>query len=526
MPDRRPTPGDRTPEDADLLARLEQSNRDLAFAERIARIGSWVLDPATGRATWSEEMYRILGLDPAGPPIDLADIGRIFTPESVARVGEAVERATATGEPWHLELEFIRPDGSHGWVVSNGIAERDADGRVHRIRGTMQDVTEQRQLEAQLRQAQRLEAIGQLAGGIAHDFNNLLTAIRGYAELILGNLPPDDPNRPDVEQIIAAADRATELTRQLLAFSRRQILQPSVVDPAELVEQITPMLRRLLGEHIEVVTHAAPDVGRVRVDRSQFEQVIVNLAVNARDAMPEGGRLHIELSNADLDAEYVAHHIEATAGPHVVLTVSDTGVGMDEATRARIFEPFFTTKPPGHGTGMGLATVYGIVKQSGGSIYVYTEPGHGTSFKVYLPRVEANLEAAREAEGPWPRGSGTILLVEDDPAVRRFAARTLTGLGYRVLEAAGPSEAIAIAEDLDEPLDLLVTDVTMPGLQGHQLAERLSAARPGLRVLYISGFTENAIVSRGLTGKGAAFLAKPFSGDALARAVRRVLDAD
>ncbi len=529
----RPDPAGAVPSDpegepAELVARLAQTARDLEFAEQIARIGSWTLDPATGRATWSAEMYRILGLDPAGPPIDLAEIGRIFTPESVARIGEAVERAVATGEPWHLELEFVRPDGTHGWVLSNGIAEQDEAGRVHRIRGTMQDVTEQRQLEDQLRQAQRLEAVGQLAGGIAHDFNNLLTAIRGYAELVLGNLPPDDPNRADVEQIVAAADRATELVRQLLAFGRRQLLRPAVVDPAEVVEGIVPLLRRLLGEHIEVVTSVAPGVGRIRVDPSQFEQVIVNLAVNARDAMPEGGRLLIEVANADLDAAYVANHVDATAGPHVVLTVSDTGTGIDEAVRGRIFEPFFTTKPPGQGTGMGLATVYGIVKQSGGSIYVYSEPGHGTSFKVYLPRVGTEPDAGGPSTESGSTGSltgsETILLVEDEEAVRRFAVRTLEGLGYRVLEAPGPDEAIAVAEAVRGPIDLLVTDVTMPGLQGHQLAARLLADRPTLRVLYISGFTENGVAGRGIAGPGTAFLGKPFTGDALARAVRRTLD--
>jgi two-component system cell cycle sensor histidine kinase/response regulator CckA len=512
---------------AELLARLAQTARDLELAERIARIGSWTLDPATGRATWSTETYRILGLDPADPPIDLAEIGRIFTPESVARVGAAVERTVATGEPWHLDLEFVRPDGRHGWVVSNGIAERDASGRVVLIRGTMQDVTEQRELEAQLRQAQRLEAIGQLAGGIAHDFNNLLTAIRGYAELVLANLAPNDPNRPDIEQIVVAADRATELIRQLLAFSRRQVLRPAVVDPRELVERIAPLLRRLLGAHIEVITAVAAGVGRIRVDPTQFEQVIVNLAVNARDAMPEGGRLVIEVANVDLDAAYAANHADATPGPHVVLVVSDTGTGMDEATRERIFEPFFTTKPPGQGMGMGLATVYGIVKQSGGSIYVYSEPGHGTSFKVYLPRVEA-AEGATEAvgvgdEGPLPRGGETILVVEDEDAVRDFAVRTLAGLGYRILEAADPRTALAIAATHAGPIDLLLTDVTMPGLQGYELAEQLAATRPGLRVLYVSGFSENALAGRG-PGPEAAFLGKPFSGDALARAVRRALD--
>ncbi len=519
-------PDDRTT--GDLVARLEQSARDLELAERIARIGSWTLDPATGRATWSKEMYRILGLDPDGPPIDLDAIDRIFTPESVARVGEAVERAVATGEPWHLELEFVRPDGSHGWVLSNGIAERDETGRVHLIRGTMQDVTEQRNLEEQLRQAQRLEAVGQFAGGIAHDFNNLLTAIRGYAELVLASLPPDDPNRPDVEQIVVASDRATELIRQLLAFSRRQLLRPVVLDPGETIERVVPLLRRLLGEHIEVRVNVAPDVGRILVDPTQFEQVVLNLAANARDAMAEGGQLRIEVANADLDAAYVANHLDARSGPHVVLVVSDTGVGMDEATRTRIFEPFFTTKPPGQGTGMGLATVYGIVKQSGGSIYVYSEPGRGTTFKVYLPRVDAEAEEAGGPvpEGPVPRGTETILLVEDEEAIRGFAVRTLSGLGYRVLDAEGAAEALGIAAAFAEPIDLLITDVTMPGLQGHQLAEKLSAERPRLRVLYISGFAENGVLDRRVGTPGFSFLAKPFGAAALARAVRATLDAD
>ena len=514
-------------ERARLVERLELSRRDLEEAQQIAKIGSWTLDPSTGDATWSREMYRILGLGSDGRPIGLADISGLFTPDSVRDVTAAVEHAVRTGEPWQLDLEVVRPDGSRTWLASNGIAEPDGTGAVTRIRGTMQDVTEQRRLESQLRQAQRLEAVGQLAGGIAHDFNNLLTAIRGYAELVRRKLASDDPNRADVDQVVLAADRAAELTGQLLAFSRRQVLQPQVLDPAAIVAGIAPLLRRLLGEHIALETHAMPGLGHVKVDPSQFEQVIVNLAVNARDAMPEGGRLTIETANVDLDDAYAAAHADVTPGPYVALVVSDTGIGMDAATQARIFEPFFTTKEPGKGTGMGLATVYGIVKQSGGSISVYSEPGHGSSFKVYLPRVAE--DAARDAPARTRvadhGGSERILLAEDEGPVRTFAARVLADLGYTVLEATSGAEALAVAAASERPVDLLITDVIMPGLQGHQLAVQLAADRPDLRVLYVSGFTENSVIHHGVAADGVLFLPKPFTADALARAAREALDA-
>ncbi|MEX2245106.1 MAG: PAS domain S-box protein [Dehalococcoidia bacterium] len=509
-----------------LVDSLRTSEADLAEAQRIARVGSWTLDPATGAATWSAEMYRILGVDPAGPPIDLSDISRLFTPDSVRDVTDAVERAVRTGESWILDLEAVRPDGAHSWVSSHGVVELDEGGAVVKIRGTMQDVTEQRRLEADLRQAQRLEGVGQLAGGLAHDFNNLLTAIRGYAELVRRNLGSDEKSSADVDQVILAADRAAELTRQLLAFSRRQVLQPRVVDPAAIVAGIAPLLRRLLGEHVELVTHAAPGLGRVKVDPSQFEQVILNLAVNARDAMPDGGTLTIETMNVELDAAYATNHADAQPGPHVALIVSDTGTGIEEATRSRIFEPFFTTKEPGEGTGMGLATVYGIVKQSGGSIYVYSEPGHGTSFKVYLPRLEEEaIPQQPSVLAPAVRGGPeVVLLVEDEAAVRAFAARVLGDLGYTVMQAASGTEALAIAAADTGPIQLLVTDVIMPGLQGHQLALELAAERPDLRVLYVSGFTENSVIHHGVANDGVSFLPKPFTAEALARAVRLTLD--
>ena len=431
------------------------------------------------------------------------------------------------GETWSGSIVNRRKDGTLVEVETVVSAVRDAQGHVAGAIKTDRDVTRERSLEAQLRQAAKMEAIGQLAGGVAHDFNNMLTAIRGYTELVVRALPPsDEQDRADLGQVILASDRATELTRQLLAFARKQVLTPRVLDPSEVVAGIAPMLRRLLGENIELTVHAAPDTGQISVDAAQLEQVLLNLAVNARDAMLAGGKLTIETGTVALDAAYVAAHPDATVGPHVMLAVSDTGTGMDQATRERIFEPFFTTKPAGQGTGMGLATVYGIVKQSDGSIYVYSEPGHGTTFRLYFPRALDEPEARQQpaATEGTPTGRETILLVEDEPAVRAFSARTLADLGYRVIEAANGAEALAVAAAHPGPIDLLVTDVIMPGMHGADLAERLTAVRPGLRTLYVSGFTEDSVIHHGVAGVDVAYLPKPFSGEAIGRAVRAVLD--
>ncbi len=499
--------------------------RDPDEIEQIAHVGSWTLDTATGRAWWSAEMYRILGLDPAGAAVDLPDISKLFVPQSVERVTAAIARTIDTGEPWHVELQLAGPGG--GWVLSNGIAEVDDAGTVIRIRGTMQDVTAQRTLEAQLRQSQRLEAIGSLAGGIAHDFNNLLTAIRGYTDLARTSLVPNHAAVQDLDHVLAAADRATALVRQLLAFSRQQVLQPQVVDPAAVVEEIVPLLRSLLGEAIEMTVRIEPDVGRITVDPGQLGQVVVNLAVNARDAMPRGGKLTIEARNAELDEAYAASHPGATAGDHVVLAVSDTGHGMDAATQARAFEPFFTTKGPERGTGMGLATVYGIVRQSGGSIYLYSEPDRGTSFKLYFPRTDRPLTEAAMAPAAALTTSGTetILLVEDDAEVRGFARRILAEAGFTVLEADRGSTALEVAAGVVGPIDLLVTDAVMPGMDGVELAQRLGELRPGLPVLFVSGFTESAVIHQGVAAAGVEFLPKPYRADELLRTVRQILDA-
>ncbi len=383
-----------------------------------------------------------------------------------------------------------------------------------------------RRSEEQLRQAQKLEAIGRLAGGVAHDFNNLLTAIMGYAQMVHNRLRPDDPSVRDTEEILKAAQRAAALTRQLLAFSRQQVLEPQVLDVNAIIIELDKMLRRLIGEDIDFVTAPASDLGRVKADPGQLEQVLVNLAVNARDAMPEGGKLTIETANVDLDEGYARTRVDLKSGPYVMLAVSDTGCGMSPDVMAQIFEPFFTTKAMGRGTGLGLATVHGIVKQSGGHIEVYSELGQGTTFKIYLPRVEGAAES-RPSSRPTPgrhQGHETLLLVEDEEIIRRVVRESLRMNGYTVLEAADGSQAIAICEERNQPLDLLITDVIMPLMSGPELVRRVNRVRPDLAVLYISGYTDRALIHQGMREAGTAFLQKPFTPDTLARKVREVLD--
>jgi len=387
---------------------------------------------------------------------------------------------------------------------------------------------ELKRTQAQLLQAQKMEAVGRLAGGVAHDFNNLLTVIIGYANLLLKRLASDDPIRADLEQIRRATDQATALTRQLLAFSRKQVLQPKVLDLNAVVADMEKMLRRWIGEDINLVIVLSPEIGRVQADPGQIEQVIMNLVVNARDAMPAGGRLTIETANVNLDETYAREHIDAQPGRHVMLAVSDTGIGMDEETQSHLFEPFFTTKERGKGTGLGLSTVYGIVKQSGGSIYVYSEPGQGATFKVYLPRIDEVAETPRPFAVPVElvQGSETILLVEDEDMVRDLAQRILLQSGYTVLEARDADEAIRLCEQQRAPIHLMMTDVVLPGgMSGPDLVKHLKTSRPEIRVLYVSGYTDNAIVYHGVLDPGVTFLQKPFTPDDLARKVRQVLDA-
>jgi PAS domain S-box-containing protein len=435
---------------------------------------------------------------------------------------------------YQVEKRYLHRDGRAVWALVAVSLVRTPDGQpLHYIVQT-QDTTARRQaehergeLEAQLLQAQKLEAIGRLAGGIAHDFNNLLTVIQGRAQLLLRRLPSEVPERRYVGLIQSTADRAGALTHQLLAFSRKQILQPVVLDLNALVGDMKPLLRRLIREDVELAGDLEPSLGRIKADPAQLQQVLMNLVVNARDAMPAGGRLQIATANVELDDLFVRANPGARPGPHVRLAVRDTGTGMDAATRARIFEPFFTTKEAGHGTGLGLATVYGIVKQSEGYIEVESEPGRGTTFSLYFARVdEAPAPPVPPDAGPdqVARGRETILLVEDDEPLRELTQEVLEAQGYRVLVAPHGADALDVAERHPEPVDLLLTDVIMPRMSGRALAERLGQTRPGLRVLYMSGYTDDALGSHGVLDPDLALLHKPFTPDALARAVREALD--
>jgi two-component system cell cycle sensor histidine kinase/response regulator CckA len=422
------------------------------------------------------------------------------------------------------EIALQTPDGVQVHVLVSATGLFNEAGTITTIRGQFYDLTAHKQLEEQLSQSQKMEAVGRLAGGIAHDFNNLMTVIGGQAGGLLERLERSDPLARKVEAIVAAADRATGLTQQLLAFSRRQVLSPQVVSPNTIVSNVHGMLERLIGEDITCVLSLASEVDNVRADPMRIEQALLNLAVNARDAMPDGGALTISTSVVELDDVYSRQHAAVRPGRYVMLAVSDTGSGMAPETRIRVFEPFFTTKEIGKGTGLGLPMVYGIVKQSGGYIWVYSELGIGTTFKIYLPSVDAPVEEPHPRPAPeLPTGTETVLLVEDEDGVRELLQEILTEQGYRVLAASRGSEALGISDSTHEEIPLLVTDVVMPKMSGRELAHRLRLSRPALRVLYLSGYTEEAIAQHGIIEPDAAFLQKPFTRADLARKIREVL---
>jgi PAS domain S-box-containing protein len=441
-------------------------------------------------------------------------------------VVEAAEEASKRGERFQAEYRVIRKDGRVIWVSDTAVVVPGSNAHPL-MEGIIVDITDRKQLEGQLQQARRMEAVGRLAGGIAHDFNNLLTIIKGYTELGLTRAKNQPEVRADLERIEDASERAAGLVRQLLAFSRRQVLQPKVLDLNGIVVGLDKLLRRLMDEDIEMKTIVAKDLGTIKADPGQVEQVIMNLVVNARDAMPDGGRLTVETQNVELDGAYARDHATVRPGRYVLLAVSDTGVGMSADTIAHIFEPFYTTKESGRGTGLGLSTVYGIVKQSGGYIWVYSEPGEGTTFKVYLPRVDEPAEALPTKKAPLAdrAGTETILLVEDEPELRELTRTILAARGYSVVEAINPDEAERLAEKYGAKIHLLLTDVIMPGISGRELAKRLSARQPAMRVLYMSGYTYNVIARNGTLERGVSFLQKPFTPSVLVEKVREVLDA-
>jgi PAS domain S-box-containing protein len=430
------------------------------------------------------------------------------------------------------EVEAIRKDGSRVPIeVSSRLIYEN--GVPAAVQGSARDITERKRAEEalrasqlQLQQSQKLEAIGQLAGGVAHDFNNLLTAILGYTDLSLRRIGLESPIRRNLEETKKAAERAASLVRQLLAFSRKQILEPKVLDLNHVVEDMHKMLTRLIGENIRLATRLETELGSVKADPCQVEQIILNLVVNARDAMPRGGKVTIETANVSIDKQTALKHVSVKPGDYVMLTVSDTGSGMDQETQARIFEPFFTTKEVGKGTGLGLSTVYGIVKQSGGNIWVYSEAGMGTVFKVYLPRIDA-VSGTIEKLAPETttlRGSGTVLLVEDEDIVRGLTRKILMQAGYNVLDAKGGEEAIRLCRTHVGPIDLLLTDVVMPEISGKEVADRLKELRPQIRVLFMSGYTDEAIVEHGVLDANVEFIQKPFTWVRLTKKVRDVLN--
>jgi len=450
---------------------------------------------------------------------------QIVSPAYQDQIRGMIARQFADEAKTPCSLEILAKDGRKVMLeVSPRLVLKD--GQAVGVQGIARDVTQRRHLEEQLAHAQRMEAIGHLAGGVAHDFNNLLTVVTGYSELVLRRLSAESPVRQEIEQIKKAGERATTLTRQLLAFSRKQMLQPRVLDLNAVLSDVEHLLRRLIGENIQLTMVLGPDLKRVKADPGQMEQIIMNLAVNARDAMPQGGMLTVGTANVVLDDDYANQHVDVKPGQYVMLAVSDTGIGMDDHTRSHIFEPFFTTKVKGKGTGMGLSTVYGIVKQSGGYVWVYSEPNQGSTFKIYLPRIDDPIEtqdAANLAE-ELSAGVETVLLVEDEEAVRSLVCKVLRASGYTVLESLNPADALRIAREHPDPIHLLLTDVVMPQMSGREVANQVIVLRPSTKVLFISGYTDDAIVHHGVLDPKTAFLHKPFSPDALARKVREVLD--
>jgi PAS domain S-box-containing protein len=504
-----------------LLAAIVQTANDAIISKR----------PDGTITSWNDAAVRLFGFAPdeaIGKPITI-----IVPPERLAEEKNLIDRVMAGERVDHFETVRRRKDGGEVSVSISVAPILDASGAVIGASKTARDLTAQRKAaealrhtEEQLRHAQKMEAVGRLAGGVAHDFNNILSVILSYSELLLGDLEPNNPTAADIGEIGKAARRAADLTRQLLAFSRQQIIEPKVIDLNELVAGMDQMLKRLLGEDIDLAFSPSSTAGRIRADAGNIQQVLMNLAVNARDAMPTGGQLTIETRNVDLDADYARAHLGSLPGPHVMLAVSDTGIGMDQATQARIFEPFFTTKEAGKGTGLGLSTVFGIVQQCGGSVWVYSEPTRGTTFKVYLPRVDAEVDVALPSHPAGSlRGWETILLVEDQEQVRTVADGILKRNGYRVIAAQNPSEALRFCERYPGPIALLLTDVVMPQMSGPELAVRISTTRPEIKVLCMSGYTDDSIIRHGVLDGGMAFLQKPFTPDSLSRKVREVLDA-
>jgi PAS domain S-box-containing protein len=499
-----------------LLNAVVEGTSDAVFVKDLE--GRYLMINSAGARSLGRTVEEVVGKDDR----------ELFAPDTARALMRHDQEVLASGESQTFEETLTVAGGATRiYVAAKGVF-RDAQGRVSGLVGISSDVTELKALEEQFRQAQKMEAVGRLAGGVAHDFNNLLTVINSYSDMVIQGLAPGHPDRELLTEIRQAGERAATLTRQLLAFSRKQVLQPRVVNLNALLGDLLRLLRRLIGEDVEVALVPDASLGLAEIDPGQFEQAIVNLAVNARDAMPQGGRLALETRNVAVEGDAAGALPGVAPGRYVSVSVRDDGEGMDELTRARIFEPFFTTKPAGEGTGLGLAMVYGFVKQSGGHVEVSSEPGRGTTFTLYLPLTQAPAPEPRPAPDPArvPTGTETVLLVEDEDAVRRLSARVLRSRGYTVLEARDGEEAQRLATEHPGHIDLAVTDLVMPRMSGRQLADVLATVRPRLRILFMSGYTDEAVLRQGVHESSVDFLQKPFGPSELARKVREVLDAD
>ena len=506
-------------------ARVLRDNEErLRYTLSAARVGTWEMDRYSGQMRWSATMGPLFGIEPKDLPATRERLIDLIHPDDRGEVTASLLRKIDDRAEHEIQFRALQPDGSYKWI--NGRSRLTDTGGSLQLVGACIDITEQKQLEEQLRQAAKMDAIGKLAGGIAHDFNNMLTAILGFGEFLLEDLPPGDPRRPQVEEIMKAGRRAAELTSQLLAFSRRQLLQPKIVDVNSAVTDIIVMLRRLIGENIRLTANLAPDAAMVRADPVQLQQILMNLCINARDAMPQGGELTIDIANVDFDDTYSVQNFKVEPGSYVMIAVTDTGVGMTEEVRVRLFEPFFTTKRRGEGTGLGLATVYGAIKQAGGYVWAHGEPGKGSAFKVYLPRIDGYAADEPALAGAASgAGSETILLVEDEDAVRLLTCTILARAGYRVIEAADASEAMAKFAGAADSIALLLTDVVLPGSSGSELYRELFPRNPRLKVVYMSGYTDDSVFRTGGLEPGAVFIQKPFSAEMLKQKIREAIDS-
>ena len=522
-----------TQSDITLLKKAQQQlaarEHELQAAQEVAHLGNWSLDIATDNVQWSPSLYKMYGFDPSLPVPPYHEHMKLFTPESWELLSTSLARTTETGKPYEVELEMVRDGRAGGWMWARGEVVRDTAGQIIGLRGVAQDITERKQLEQQIRQAQRLDAVGLLAGGVAHDFNNLLMGIMGYTELCREEIDKDHPVQEYLDAITKEAERSANIVRQLLAFSRKQTISPQILDLNNVVADMLKMLQRLISEDIELIWNPGDDLKPVLMDPGQIDQILANLCVNARDAIFGVGTIIIETRNVQIDEEYCLKHTEIDPGEYVMLAVTDDGSGMDDDTLTNIFEPFFTTKEEGKGTGLGLATVYGIVKQNHGSIHVYSEPGQGTTFRIFLPHADEYLndqvDEDQENEDKI-HGTETIILVEDEDSVRLTLSVYLKDLGYHVLSAEDPLKAFDIAQNLDGTIDAVITDVIMPNMNGKEFVEKLRTIHPDFKVLYISGYPSDVIVDRGILEKGVEFLPKPLMRDALARKIRNILDND